>query len=200
MSTEMVKAILEGRKTQTRRLIKPQPEYREYGQGWFWKKGKMVYGLPNQGAIDDRLLGIWQACPYGQVGDRLWVRETWAVQAHLDNLRPNDISSVALCYYRARKQVSPAEVTRGKWRPSIFMPRWASRITLEITGLRVERLQEISQDDAKSEGLLPQLSRNQSGWRTLIDDFAELWDSMNAKRGSPWESNPWVWVIGLKRA
>ena len=130
-------------------------------------------------------------CPYGQVGDRLWVRETW-----FDNsFYPDDRDNVL---YRAdgefQEQI-PEEYEGAKWAPSIHMFRWASRITLEITEVRVERLQEITKEDIKAEGLgMPSLPNSHLPYFK----FKDLWDSLNAKRGYGWEVNPWVWVISFK--
>jgi len=212
VSTELIPKILDGSKTQARRVIKPQPEYREYGQGWFWKKGKMVYGLPNQGGIDDRLLGIWQACPYGQVGDRLWVRET---------LEKSNVG-IPTRYVADGCPVFRDGETPDSWPfkksllPSIHMPRWASRITLEITNLRVERLQEITDADIAKEGIavtfhkpgdfgidnpcatgVVDLPNGHQIHSTARECWIQLWNSLNSKY--PWEMNPWVWVIEWPR-
>jgi len=132
-------------------------------------------------------------CPYGTIGDRLWVRETWAPH-------PQDPSTI---FYRATVESEPGiRVWDGPWRPSIHMPRWASRITLEITGIRVERVQDISEEDARAEGV-----GAHGGWNADETEygvnargpFSHLWDSINAKR-HPWASNPWVWVIEFREA
>ena len=136
----------------------------------------MVYALPNQGELDSRLLGIWQACPY-QVGDRLWVRETW--KKKLD--RYADVKGAFV--YKANYDRTFED---AKWKPSIHMPRWASRITLEITEVRVERLNQISADDVTKEGV------------DNLVTFMLLWDRLNKKRGYEWKSNCWVWVITFK--
>ena len=164
-SGEMVRAILDGRKTQTRRVVKPQPPP----------------------------LGGFVKNPYGQPGDRLWVRETWALDDKY--------------YYRADGAVGDR---CGKWKPSIHMPRAASRITLEITGVRVERLQEITISDIYAEGAI---TDEWLEWRDDVsgvgmpagsrienerDVWEKLWDSINGKT-YPWKSNPWVWVIEFKR-
>ena len=168
-SSEMVRAILDGRKTQTRRIIKPQPDYVDN-----------IHKTPNTG-------GKVIKCPFGQPGERLWVRETWA-----DNIRgcPNGIT------YRADhcdpKGDGPANPI--KWRASIFMPRWASRITLEITNIRVQRLHDILSADAEAEGVLWK-----EKYMNPVHAFVVLWDSINAKRGFEWDENPWVWVIEFKK-
>lgn len=172
-SGPMVKAILEGRKTMTRRVVKPQP----------------IDVVKNKGLENSwcavRLNGAFPAvCPYGQVGDRLWVRETWYVENN-DDYYP---------YYKASEEhpeIFP------KWRPSIFMPRWASRITLEITGVRVEKLQEITEEDAMKEGVNWQDTAGLARF-TAKKLFMTLWDSINGKK-YPWASNPWVWVIAFKK-
>ncbi len=196
MSAPMVRAILRDTdtKTQTRRVIKPrlvceceQPDWRpsridwigykyEGRDGWFCHK--CGSGLR---AIDE-----WSShgilCPYGQPGDRLWVRETWR----------QDAKGGELAHYKADENGRGYWI--GKWHPSIFMPRWASRITLEIVSVRVERLQDISFDDALAEGMEHSIIMHNP-----IDDlFVPLWDSINYKK-HPWESNPWVWVIEFKR-
>jgi hypothetical protein len=170
-SGPMVRAILEGRKTQTRRVIKPvQP--RADGR---WPAGR--------NPIDD--------CPYGASGDRLWVRETWG---HCDG---------GTCYRASEADsVLPDD---GRWRPSIHMPRWASRIALEVTDVRVEPLNSVSEEDAKSEGVtIPSYDRDLkpvevdgfvSGAARIA--FKELWANINGL--DSWDANPWVWVISFKR-
>lgn len=148
-------------------------------------------------------------CPYGKPGDRLWVRETWATIKEYDELSPSKIT-----LYDRPPMLAYAEWTgaareaqwRGRWRPSIHMPRWASRLTLEITEVRVERVQEISESDALAEGIDNTWKHaswlDDSGiWQphTPITWFAGLWDSINLKRGYGWDSNPWVRCITFKR-
>lgn len=206
-SGAMVWAILEGHKTMTRRVAKlpVTPDTASINpdgkDGWvLWapqpvtdEMSKRMY--PNGGGFK---------CPYGQPGDRLWVRETWALVPRTayagsdgvqQTLRPDDNHDAAI--YRAGwDRVAP-----GHWRPSIFMPRWASRITLEVTGVRVERLQDISEADARSEGVARGRWTNlgTSASSEYVGSFAELWDTINGKRGYSWESNPWVWVVEFKR-
>ena len=192
-SAPMVRAILEGRKTQTRRIVKRTDSGRVKEPG-----------SHRNFHIDDR--DAVTACPYGVIGDRLWVRETWAHDAEsLEQCRATheDISGGIGYgpYYRAT-ECAPDTL---HWRPSIHMPRWTSRITLEIVGVRVERLQEISATDILSEGAVNRPHVDQFG-RNPVSEFdgkvymdlrslwAHGWDSINAKR-APWSSNPWVWVI-----
>jgi hypothetical protein len=188
-SAPMVRALLDSQKTQTRRVVKPYPKWvkkfpicnptvmSEGHQVWWWN-----------GEHD--WVGVVQDCPYGAPGDRLWVREAWS---------KSDCPGGAV--YRA--DCDPRQDTRGfGWRPSIHMPRWASRILLEIIDVRVERLNEISEADAKAEGA-------PSGWwddegrfyestqGTHRAGFAGLWEHLNGP-GS-WDANPWVWVIEFKR-
>lgn len=186
-STEMVRAILEGRKTQTRRIVKKQP----HGAGE-WVRQLASWLFPNVNPY------IKLKCPYGQPGDRLWVRETWF----------NDMSfGSPEYYYRANGEFDEqferhrlGQVGPFKWRPSIFMPREACRLMLEVTDVRVERLQDISEEDAIAEGIsLPNYAE-----QAIKDIFfpepsaiySELWESINGK-GS-WDKNPWIWVIGFK--
>jgi len=166
----------------TRRVIKPQPKVD--GVTTFYKNA---------------LIGaILTACPYGQVGDRLWCKETWFPN-HLDWRERHNISDVD---YKADYDGRGSFYEDGdpSWRPSIFMPRWASRIDLEITDIRVERLQEIISGDCLAEGILASCDDGIGVQGMELDyKFSKLWDSLNAKRGYSWESNPFVWVIEFKR-
>lgn len=192
---EMVKAILGDRKTQTRRVI---------------PNDLMMCLSP-----EDEPEKFVEWCKYGAFGDRLWVRETWSpVPTSAYNVMvydPNDPSVGAV--HRAGWAV--ANPGTG-WKPSIHMPRWASRITLEITGVRVERVQDICEEDAIAEGIesctdnLGQIHSNPTrlymafperggGFFRARDAFECLWDSINAKRGVGWSENPWVWVVTFKR-
>lgn len=206
-SGPMVRAILEARKTQTRRVIKPQAwAYSEDTLGQ-----RMIY--PRSGADDFGDSGRPIRYPYGVPGDRLWVRETWRAFDDGDVFYRADFGDAVPVH-------ADDDPAAWMWRPSIYMPRWASRITLEVTGVRVERVQEISEDDARAEGPTPNWCGDLAGWdpeehgyllpgdENADDDvadggyyytgrwaFAEMWDSINAKRGHPWASNPWVWVI-----
>ena len=191
MTTESVKAILDGRKSQTRRVIKPQIQW--LSDAWYWRHPKYDNGdgvdyFHSKQITDSVMKLIRGCCPHGQVGDRLWVRETWT-DLWMAEMDLGDIIFKATPP-NVRHQVE-------KWKPSMFMPRWASRITLEITGLRVERLQEISPVDCSEEGINRTGDIIVSG-KYMRATFSKLWDSLNAKRGYDWETNPWVWVIGFK--
>jgi len=195
LSTDMVKAILEDGKTQTRRILATTTKQ--------WKGQQPLDILPMN--TPDEWVGLMSRnpnkglvfkCRYGQVGDRLYCREGFAYRD-----KPEGESLVV---YRADQVLG-----HYQWRPSIHMPRWASRITLEITEVRVERVQEISRNDAISEGVLFMGGLIDSEpWCASVDDqepmkypqaaFGRLWDSYNAKRGYGWVTNPWVWVISFK--
>jgi len=196
-----VRAILDGRKTQTRRVIKPQPSYEN--EFWRWIP-KQPYDI-NMDHLNASLIN--HLCPYGQPGDRLWVRETWG--AVFPAMEPVPLEACTI-EYRADLPPGctdypgnwPAEEARGdpdapKWRSPIYMPHSFSRITLEITDVRVERLQDISEEDAIAEGCTPWV-KDGSMIDTAASDFAQLWNSINGKK-YPWESNPWVWVIEFER-
>jgi len=178
-SSEMVRAILNGSKQMTRRVIKPQPEYDQCSLSMRWKE-LSLYGRE-----------IIEQCPCGQTGQRLWVRETWAypLDYNTPDLQPNK-NEIFL------KAASDILAQGNKWRPSIFMPRWASRITLEIREVGVERLQEITEEDAKAEGVITPKQRG--SWKSWVWAYKDLWNSLNAKRGYGWFTNPWVWVIEFK--
>lgn len=175
-STEMVRAILDGRKTQTRRVIKSQPNSNDY---WQRAKGHLV-----------PIEKVARYCPYGQPSDRLWVRESFGF------LIGGTISYRANCDSWHLKHGYTI-----KWKPSIHMPRWASRIYLEITEVRVERLKAITVIDLVDEGIEPQYEFDTNAYNEppMFKAFIALWDSLNAKRGYSFETNPWVWVISFKR-
>lgn len=190
MNAGGVKAILAGRKTQTRRVITPTDSSIQIVTRWV---------SPGHG---DRWTGYHNAtpaaklrCPYGIPGNRLWVRETWTYITKAENenythRRPNNCPVEML--YRA-DALADGWADQCSWRPSIHMPRWASRITLEATGVRVERVQEISEANAwlDGAGMIPKREAGES----YITQFHELWDSIYAKRGYGWDANPWVWVV-----
>ncbi len=211
-SSPMVKALLAGTKTQTRRLLKPAPPTTEavlaragitfsiftdaHSPGTF-RVGGPVWAVRE-------LMGVepdWRS-PYGEPGDRLWVRETlllgddgsWVYAADSCPIElvagdPNYPAMLSWAHHNERERCN-----------SIHMPRWASRITLEVTSVRVERLQDISEEDAKAEGVdsVPVGDIPRNGTLYHRDDFAQLWDIINGSK-APWSSNPWVWVVGFRR-
>jgi len=227
-SAPMIRALLDGRKTQTRRVVRDSlvldpnvntvPTY--VTRRDVRERGKV---------IGHREVTV--ECPHGAPGDRLWVRETWAQvirrpvsaeEAWWPGKQPwrgvgtrpsipSQSNSTSVVIWRADGEM-PANFPEP-WRPSIFMPRWASRITLELTAVRVERLQDISEADARAEGLEDSAPFTY-GWRnygktdlpgesleyfaSARESYASLWDSLNAKR-APWASNPWVWVLEFRR-
>ena len=187
MHARSIKGIMEGRKSQTRRIVKPQPPER-WTQHEFTAPDmvRWAYQLPS---LD------WHTvkCPYGQPGDRLWVRETWC-------LGGEDGKKVL---YRATEG-SDADC----WRPSIHMPRWASRLTLEVANVRVERVQDISYSGITREGVIPELrpgldvsidgELSDMGLSAVRDQFKRLWDDTNGK--GAWDRNDWVWVVEFKKS
>lgn len=226
-SSEMVRAILDGRKTQTRRIIMPQPED-EDGYRFWWKgdwdtrggprAGVCTHGSPGNGEATWTLKEIAEHCSYGQVGDRLWVREGLSLWP----------GTVAIYLADDEQMPSPMNPEHQDWLnnyknhrvPSIHMPKWAARIFLEITNIRVERVQDISWQDCKAEGITlvgdELVFNNRKQKHSLLrTKFNRLWDSLNAKRyetihhadGSVesrqlnygWDKNPFVWVIEFKR-
>ncbi|HDU4901972.1 TPA: hypothetical protein RFU16_003376 [Klebsiella quasipneumoniae subsp. similipneumoniae] len=210
-NSEMVRAILDGRKTQTRRIMAPQPAD---------DIERCIF--PNPEAIG------WKSslrhkhgsttahfCHYGKPGDRIWVRETFQGPLFDYDLMdsyckdPTPFEKPEFCVYKADGVPAPEfydadDELHCCWRPSIHMPRWASRILLEITDVRVERLNAISQEDAQAEGMeltgwRPTYSDPDSGGEVMTpyDNFAELWSSIYGDES--WKANPWVWVISFKR-
>lgn len=191
---EMVRAILDGQKTQTRRVMKPQPDPCPAPRGGHWWPSNVFKTMLHVEEEMQNGKGGWggligDACPFGDVGDRIWVRETWAEAGasapDLKLYRANYPAHVPTHY----ENVPPVEDVR--WTPSIHMPRWASRILLEITDVRVEQLNDISEEDARSEGI------SGSSARDVKEAFAALWRSIYGS--DSWRVNPWVWVIEFKR-
>jgi hypothetical protein len=242
-SAPMVRALLDGRKTVTRRIVDPKKlrvrvkhlvtsDFSDFLPVAKAPPGVYPAGMNQHGAVWVHALGgmlglkpdefSWVS-PYGEPGDRLWVRETWAPQ-------PGREESIDLPEYEGggnpdavcfrADERKPGEdpkwiegLTHGvqKWRPSIFMPRWASRITLEVVSARVERLLAIDEEDAIREGVrpffetLPSIGREQcltTGERATDAEhragFALLWDELNGDRAN-WKSNPWVWRVAFRR-
>lgn len=205
-NAEMVRALLDGRKTQTRRVMKVQPEPSKSRPRDFWFSSKKLESMvhfsdlvPGNSPIADCHLFFQEhCCPFGTVGDRIWVRETFC--AVPDHEEPAGCS--ALLY------AADGNGPYGKWTPSIHMPRWASRLMLEITGVRVERLNGISETDAEAEGIDMEAlfdaqdcydciaDHNMTGRPTVTGAFKYLWESIYGEES--WKANPWVWVIEFK--
>lgn len=200
----MVRAILDGSKTQTRRIVKQQPLLHTTHWDSSTSDPSLWMGIgPSEATGGTRQTWGWSRCPFGQVGDQLWARETFSAMGDKD-------IHAAKIYYRADGDDS------GIWTPSIYMPRWASRIQLEITGVRVERLNSITNEDSIAEGAKftdfgkDKCGQQRDGWRcdrvpTKAEDalgsarsaYANLWESINGVNS--WDDNPWVWVIDFKR-
>lgn len=187
----MVRGLLADQKTATRRLMKPQPDF----------LGSMVD--PN---TPFKTLGAGLhariTCPYGEPGDRLWVREAWATDAQVDSIAPRELSQGEPIWYPADdhlRQTGCSMMSRGKCRPSIHMPRWASRILLEITAVRVERLQDITDEQALAEGVAvcEQDLDPDCNCYSPRELFSILWSSLYGVES--WQSNPYVWVIEFRR-
>ncbi|EBI1579156.1 hypothetical protein H1Z79_000142 [Salmonella enterica] len=189
-NAEMVRAILDGRKTQTRRPVKfPLIDK---------NMGCELAG--NELAGELAAHNYWNS-PYGKPGDRIWVRETFRVHSRATDVatlvyRASVRNSWTEQTHRVPVAVCNTPATPEKWTPSIHMPRWASRILLEITDVRVERLRDLSEEDAKSEGITPPAGGVLPGWEYRIN-FRDLW--MDIYGTDSWEANPWVWVIEFKR-
>lgn len=215
-SAPMVRAILAGKKSQTRRIVKA--EHLAEAEDWVfdpnrgeWESGEWSSGQGVGAHVE------YVRCPYGVPGDRLWVRETfgasvdWPDALTLPEYEGGHDPDRLL--YRADE---PRNLTkhygipwdRVTWRPSIFMPRWASRITLEVTDVRVERLNGITEEDAEREGISRTgqyfdgaahgVKGTPRAFASARDAFVDLWESINAPRVT-WASNPWVWVVSFKR-
>jgi hypothetical protein len=204
-SAPMVRALLAGTKTQTRRAIRDQSIGERFSHMTDAGLAHLEWlGTPCCGS------GVWDvpehsadvASPYGQRGDRLWVRETHAPQSDCwgawERWIRGDGGPAPVIHYAA--DFKPFQDGQGftirkpfieKWRPSIHMPRWASRITLEVTDVRVERLQDISEADAQAEGVYTDPAC------PAYDAYAQLWDEING--AGSWDANPWVWAVSFRR-
>ena len=226
-SGAMVRAILQGRKTQTRRLIKPQFPID------VTEVGERPAIDPVLGCVVSGHSGLWEdchgldevrRCPYGLPGDLLWVKETWCVARHHDRTKPTELPErrMTVVYDAGGHSCNvgvggwrhldewPSGVPFGKLRPSIFMRRWMSRIDLEVQSIRVQRLNDITEEDARSEGADPLdmddiLREKRDGLldvplkeigKPYRNGFASLWESIHGPNS--WASNPWVWVVAFK--
>ncbi|QYY30279.1 hypothetical protein K2O51_23190 [Cupriavidus pinatubonensis] len=201
-SGAMVLAILDGRKTQTRRVLN-QATGPSLSVGIEDEPGvaelSWLYGDGPGHEVHECIQRV--ACPYGRPGDRLWVRETWARPAALDPGPTVYRADYPACVPAAFENVPPADAIT--WKPSIHMPRALSRILLEVTGVRVERLNDCSQADAIAEGAPPShpsidVVSRQFGYEDFSRSwYAQLWEQING--AGAWEANPWVWVIEFRR-
>jgi hypothetical protein len=219
MQGHSIQSILAGIKTQTRRVIKPQRPavvgYKPAISGEHWIETLPVSGDFGRGHIETTISGDSIKVPYGKIGDRLWVRETWCLNhPEIDPQPPKDgrpEHDKRTCWYFATEPSVEGEDNKSPWRSPLLMPRWASRLTLEITKIRVERLHDISAEDMLAEGVSAQrgptppsdglrvgCSLGMVGVTALKANWREGWDKINGKR-APWSSNPWLWVIDFKK-
>lgn len=205
-SAPMVRAILDGRKTVTRRVVKPQPVA--------GVRYPSVVATPRHNGLEDGH-GRELRSRFGMPGDRLWVRETWAPQPGKEYTLTQPVYEGGkdpdkLCYRADEQPLSAGEDALcygvSVWRPSIHMPRWASRLQLDVVSVRLERLQEITEGDAFAEGVEANPYVMADGTVddmmsiSAIANFAELWESINGKRpGCAWFDNPWVWRVEFTR-
>lgn len=188
-SGPMVRAILKGHKTQTRRLVKPQPRYvQALSEGRFEQSA--------DGGFDQGVIPL--ECPYGAPGDRLWVRETFFCNS-CDYPDRTEHAKENLHYRADGTPDFGGEEKEIRWKPSIHMPRWASRIDLKILSVRTERIGSISDEDARAEGITPSPPTSWIYSSDAVRKFRKLWDSINTKPGSRWSDNPWVWVVEFER-
>lgn len=206
----MVRAILDGTKTQTRRAVKLRDLLQIRRGDATHYRGVRPDDTMRRAVSDVGADGVVKLCPYGQPGDRLWVREAWRTVAGADDIPPRDLMNVESFTRYEADAAKPAGM--GKLRPGMFMPRWASRILLEVVSVRVERLQDISEADARAEGVceLPGQAAEPGCWwtadvgagaamhgRTPSGAYRLLWESINGP--DSWDANPWVWVVEFKR-
>lgn len=207
----MIRALLSGRKTQTRRAVKPQPFVDGYYAGEVsfdsWEQRVSTGEDPiarfsAEAVCGGAYLNELVSCPYGPRGTLLWVRETWTT----DNAK--------LRFRADYSEIGHDKLVNGRWRSPIHMPKWASRLTLELTDVRMERVADISEEDARAEGIheLPLQAGKPGAWwtadasagpdlhgRTPVAAFAELWDSIHGiKTVYSWADSPWVWVLSFR--
>lgn len=216
-NAEMVRALLDGRKTQTRRIMKVQPESNQLGLLLITDSTKHSdigkYHWAESNATGNHVRSKFFLCPFGAVGDRIWVREAF-FPAPLEMQSAPPRKTMWNIAYRdgvqmdklAPAEYNPTIYNYERWTPSIHMPRWASRILLEITNVRVERLNAISEEDARAEGIIdggclncgePEPCGCANPEPDATDAFAYLWQSIYGQEN--WNANPWVWVISFKR-
>ena len=212
-SAEMIQAILKRHKTETRRIVRPQPVLFEYPNLWLWQakpwraKHRGHRHVCDAQALPDVLV---QEGPY-QAGDHLWVRETWggiflsSQSGHYLQWKnvPKSDRTQERCEYLLYRATDDDPDYEGCWAPSIHMPRWASRLTLEVLGVRAERLQDITCEDIMAEGIRYRMPGTTAQLyigdlpqdKSLRTAFVRLWDSLNKKRGFGYATNPWVRIV-----
>jgi len=208
-SGPMVQAILTGNKTMTRRVIKPQPDFNMDFIGWCNDSTEPKH-VGCAGFGKENYVANFRRCPYGQPGDRLYVKEAIKIIDWTDGIP-------GIAYVADDEPVwditRPCRwVWKNKSLPSMYMPKSSARIWLEVVSVRAERLQDITEEDAKSEGIYFEMAMEYSGWSPTYNDpdgsnaypnyveaFKDLWDSINSSRDYGWDSNPYVWVVGFKR-
>lgn len=193
-STTMIQAIMAGRKIQTRRVMRPQPkggQFTGYATGDELGRADKNFYAGFKFSGQKSVSPLFYKSPYMR-GDLLWVRETWTAPFLPFNMRPSDMPEGTHIVYRADEPEASY-----RWRPSIFMPRWASRIILKVEDIRVERLQDATLNDLIAEGCPAEyLPDNCNGMSQAVHGwFEHLWDGLNDARGYGWRINPWVWVI-----
>ena len=219
-----VRAILDDRQSQFRRALsyQPNPEFTDFAGPEMYAPTKI--DRKGEEYPGEEVFGIYckdgewgLPCPYGKPGDRLWVRETWALNTgcqydHSSRVHYKDRETKLVHWMDGHgigEKYGLSLEWEDRWRPSIHMPRWASRINLEVTSVRVERVQDISADDAELEGIdmidyedrgevLQRYHCGEFGGDHPVDVFRDLWDSINGKK-HPWDSNPWVWCVAFRR-
>lgn len=204
-SAPMVRAILAGSKTQTRRALRVQPPANSVQVStWHHPDPRPMFcaWVPTEDGGAE--ISDWDPvpCPYGAPGDHLWLREAYRFDKQFDHLPPRDVPAGAPYFMEASRLNwlgGPYDGEPGKLRPGMFMPRWASRITLEITVVRVERLQYISEADALAEGVRHSYGEPFDPTHTITDRrrYQLLWESING--AGAWDANPWVWAVEFKR-
>lgn len=188
---DMVRAIQDGRKTMTRRVVKPQP--------------KLIHAIYPDGSIEtERLFTRGDQrihCPFGEPGERLYVKETWFEDPNWPGVQERVVYQASGESPEYWTDTNATETATGKWRSSRYMPKWATRIWLEITAVRVERVWDISEEDAIAEGIECHCDVGQGEYDRCTDDapthFARLWESLHGE--GAWERNDWVWVIEFRR-
>lgn len=194
-SAPMVRALLEGRKTQTRRIMKAQPHWSGTAFGIPGLPSRTGFYANTEEGFKEDLLRSAIKCPYGVPGDRLWVKEACRFRLDQDHLKPSELDPkwAHPTYVADFPDMKPSGCGGGvgRYRHARFMPRWASRITLEITDVRVQRVQEITEEDAKAEGFIGEWGAGCAG------EFLRTFYDLNKR--APRTENPWVWAISFRK-